>query len=186
MRTLVTDRLHLSPFGAGDAPLLVALDADPEVVRYVHLGPFTPPPPGRYEAEVLPMFLKDRGPACGFWQVRPVFDNRPGPFAGWVSLRPVAEARWYAVAGDELNLDPRSVELGYRFARWSWGRGYATEACRAILDRAARRGAGGFCAIRQEDNAGSARVMRKLGFRPVRTFQLPGVPRPTVLELKQE
>ena len=177
----MTRRLHLSRFGPHDAPLLVNLDADPAVVRYVHLGPFGPPPADRYEAEVLPRFRADHGPAFGYWQVRPFVDNRPGPFAGWVFLRPVGAAKWFSQAPPELNLDPRTPELGYRLARRFWGRGYATEAARAVFDRAATFGVRNACAIRQVDNAGSGGVMRKLGLRDVRTFQLPGIPRRTVL-----
>ena len=182
---LVTARLHLSRFGPGDARLLIDLDADPEVVRYVHLGPFAPPPADRYKAEVLPRFLAFGGrPAFGFWKVRPLVDQRPGPFAGWVFLRPVGAAGWYARAAGELQLDPRTPELGYRFARRFWGNGYATEAARAVLGRAAAYGECGACAIRQVDNAGSGAVMRKLGLNDVRDFQLPGVPRRTVLAAK--
>ena len=181
---LVTARLHLSRFAPEDAPLLVDLDADPEVVRYVHLGPFTPPPRERYEAEVLPKFLAfgDR-PAFGFWKVRPFADQRPGPFAGWVFLRPVGAAGWISHAGHELQLDPRTPELGYRFARRFWGNGFATEAARAVLNRAAAHGERRVCAIRQVDNHGSGAVMRKLGLADVREFQLPGVPRRTVLAM---
>ena len=181
---LLTARLHLSRFGPGDAALLADLDADPAVVKYVHLGPFAPPPRDRYAAEVLPKFLAfaDR-PAFGFWKVRPLLDNRPGPFAGWVFLRPVGAAGWYSHARDELDLDPRTPELGYRFARRFWGRGFATEAARRVLDRAAAFGEPDVCAIRQVDNAGSGGVMRKLGLADARTFQLPGVPRETVLAM---
>ena len=182
---ILTPRLRLARFAPGDAGLLVALDADPEVVRYVHLGPFAPPPRDRYAAEVLPKFLAHpHHPAFGFWAVRPWLDNRPGPFAGWVFLRPVGAAGWYAHAGDELDLNPRTPELGYRFARAFWGRGLATEAAGAVLRRAAGAGYSHVCAIRQVDNHGSGGVMRKLGLEDVRTFRLPGVPRETVFAEK--
>ncbi|MEM1435747.1 MAG: GNAT family N-acetyltransferase [Pseudomonadota bacterium] len=60
-----------------------------------------------------------------------------------------------------------AVEIGWRLARSSWGRGYATEAARAAL-------AFGFeqcrldriISIHQVGNDASGRIMRKLGMRP--------------------
>ena len=109
---ILTARLHLSRFGPGDAGLIADLDADPAVVRYVYLGPFAAPPADRYAAEVLPKFLADYGPAFGSWKVRPLFDNRPGPFAGWVFVRPVGAAKWFPPVAGQVDLDPRTPELG--------------------------------------------------------------------------
>ncbi|MCP3734587.1 GNAT family N-acetyltransferase [Sphingomonas sp. RP10(2022)] len=59
------------------------------------------------------------------------------------------------------------VELGYWLTPAAWGRGYATEAGRAVIDMArhalpiARLGAWHFA-----DNPASGAVLRKLGFRP--------------------
>ena len=181
---LATGRLRLEPFVPGDGPLLAGLDADPEVVRYVHLGPFQPPGPERYEDEVLPRFLAGSGPGCGSWKVFPKGEPVPaGVLPGWVFLRPVGAAKWYEAVGEHAPADPALPELGYRFARAYWGRGYATEAARAVLAHAAARGHRRVCALRQEDNAGSARVMAKLGLEPVRTFQLDGIPAPSVLSV---
>ncbi len=65
-------------------------------------------------------------------------------------------------------------DLGYWLARRAWGRGYATEAGRAVLEvRFADPKVdevGSFCFI---DNAASARVLQKLGFRDVGPCTLP-------------
>lgn len=61
------------------------------------------------------------------------------------------------------------MELGYAFGSSYWGRGYATEACRAMVDYAFRglrlrrliSGAG------EEENPRSYRLARRLGFRIV-------------------
>ncbi|NNJ26516.1 GNAT family N-acetyltransferase [Alienimonas chondri] len=179
-----TERLLLTPFEPGDAPRLIALDADPEVVKYVSLGPFTLPAPERYEEEVLPRFLAHADdPALGFWRVHVKESGSkcaaPGPFAGWVLFRPVGEATWFEHVA-ELNLDPTLPELGYRFARPYWGQGYATEAARAVSENR-----GPAVAIRQEENVASGNVLEKCGLKFVRTFQLPGVGAKTALHVRE-
>lgn len=62
-----------------------------------------------------------------------------------------------------------TAELGYWLTPGAWGRGYATEAGRAVIDMARhalplRR----IEATHHLDNPGSRRVLEKLGFREVR------------------
>jgi ribosomal-protein-alanine N-acetyltransferase len=59
------------------------------------------------------------------------------------------------------------VELGYAFGPASWGRGYATEAGRAILGAAfGPLGLEQVVAVTREANTASQRVIAKLGFIP--------------------
>lgn len=58
------------------------------------------------------------------------------------------------------------VELGYWIARGQWGRGYATEAARAVLSVARAIGHDRIEASHFIDNPASGQVLRKLGFRP--------------------
>ncbi len=57
-------------------------------------------------------------------------------------------------------------ELGYWLARRAQGRGYATEAAAAVVDRAFAQGAESLSSGHFTDNHRSARVLEKLGFRP--------------------
>ena len=72
-----------------------------------------------------------------------------------------SSAAWACTADDD------EVELGYWIAREYWGRGYATEAARAVLRLAKVLGhreagvAGHFI-----DNPASGAVLRKVGFEP--------------------
>ncbi|MCX7284763.1 MAG: GNAT family N-acetyltransferase [Novosphingobium sp.] len=68
------------------------------------------------------------------------------------------------------------TELGYWIGRRDWGQGYATEAARAVLGFARAVGHRRVIATPFADNAASARVLAKLGFRPtgeVRTARSP-------------
>ncbi|MFK4003745.1 GNAT family N-acetyltransferase [Qipengyuania sp. NPDC077563] len=58
------------------------------------------------------------------------------------------------------------VELGYWIARPYWGRGYATEAARGVLEVARLLGYERVQAGHFVDNPASGKVLRKLGFRP--------------------
>ena len=74
------------------------------------------------------------------------------------------------IGGIGLNMTGHaSAELGYWLTPAAWGRGYATEAARAVIDMARhalplRR----IEASHHLDNPASRRVLEKLGFREVR------------------
>jgi RimJ/RimL family protein N-acetyltransferase len=59
-----------------------------------------------------------------------------------------------------------AVEMGYWIARPHWGRGYATEACRALIEIARTLGLASLEGSHFLDNPASARVLEKLGFEP--------------------
>jgi RimJ/RimL family protein N-acetyltransferase len=60
-----------------------------------------------------------------------------------------------------------AVELGYWIARPFWSRGFATEACEALVDIARTLGLASLEGSYFLDNPASARVLEKLGFEPV-------------------
>ena len=69
---------------------------------------------------------------------------------------------------------PDEPELGYRLVRSAWGKGYATEGSRALVDKAfAELGARRVYAATMVVNTGSWRVMEKSGLRFVRYFVMP-------------
>ena len=115
---LTTRRLTLRPVTPDDADLLVELDADPAVMRFVTGG--APTSADRVTAWVIPrMQLQYQQYGAGMWIA---FTRTPEPdFAGWVQLRRPRHS-----ALDEL-------ELSYRFRRAMWGRGLATEAATAVI-----------------------------------------------------
>ena len=60
-----------------------------------------------------------------------------------------------------------SVELGYWIAKAYWSRGYATEACTALVEIARTLGLPSVEGSHFIDNPASARVLEKLGFEPL-------------------
>jgi len=57
--------------------------------------------------------------------------------------------------------------MGYWIARPFWGRGYATEACSALVEIARTLGLASLEGSHFTDNPASARVLEKLGFVPL-------------------
>ncbi len=162
---LETERLRLRRFTADDVDLLVDLDSDPEVMRFVTGGRTTP----REEivTDYLPAFLGyyDRYDGFGFWAAEERTSDR---FIGWFHLRPPDAA------------DPLNVELGYRLRRDAWGGGYAVEGSRALVDLAFREAR---CAPGQRRDRGRARRVAPgdgTGRAALRPDVLPGLAlRPT-------
>ncbi|MEH1101651.1 GNAT family N-acetyltransferase [Micromonospora sp. CPCC 205561] len=153
---LSTDRLVLREFTAEDAGLLVELDGDPAVMR--HLSGGRPTPPEAVRERVLPRILGHyrRPPGLGWWAAQ---DRTGGAFLGWFEFRPTRDG------------DAREVELGYRLRRGAWGRGLATEGCRALIGKGfTELGVERVTANTMAVNAASRRVMEKSGLRYVRTY----------------
>ena len=146
---ILTERLRIREFRLGDREALLAFVRDPDQIRHMLLFLDT-------EAE-LDAFLSlviDGADAEPRLQWHFAVENaNNGRYLGSCCLM---------VERDSLS----SAELGYWFAREAWGRGYATESSRAMLELGFRRlgfhRVWGKC---DELNAQSARVMEKLGLR---------------------
>ncbi|MFT6532413.1 MAG: RimJ/RimL family protein N-acetyltransferase [Limimaricola cinnabarinus] len=142
---LMTERLRLRPVCKADVKAIHAALQDIEIARWLSRVPY---PYGRDDAEWFAGEVEaGRIPACA------VIDA--DGFAGVIAIDPT---------------------LGYWFARDRWGRGYATEAGRALLDAHFSNGdAEAVEAGYYDDNAGSGRVLDKLGFELVGPQMLPSM-----------
>ena len=140
----VTERLLLRPGWAEDAAALTAAIGDHQVVRNLARAPW---PYTLGDAEAF--LAREPDPVLPAFQI---CERRANRLVGGISLFRNATA---------------DVELGYWIAREEWGRGYATEAGRAVITlareslRIERIVAGHFV-----DNPASGSVLHKLGFRP--------------------
>lgn len=159
---LETERLVLRRLTPDDLDDLVALDSDPEVMRWVTGAPT---PRAVIELDFLPAWLAyyERGDRYGFWAA---IVRATGEFLGWFHFRP-------PLGSD----DPDVAELGYRLKRSAWGQGYATEGSRALIRKGFEElGVRRVVALTAEEHAASRRVMEKAGLMLARTFpcDLPG------------
>jgi RimJ/RimL family protein N-acetyltransferase len=72
------------------------------------------------------------------------------------------ETKYFGDSCDDVS--PDEIELGWMLAPPAWGRGYATEAGRAIRDEAFERlELESIVAVHHPANAASGRIMEKLG-----------------------
>ncbi|MFE9703934.1 GNAT family N-acetyltransferase [Streptomyces sp. NPDC005930] len=145
--TLHTPRLCLRPFTGADLDHLFALHGDTRVMRYWDSPPWTE----RARAERFVAVCRrtaDEGTG-----VRVAVDRvSDGAFVGWCGL-----VEWNPVY--------RSASLGYCFGEAMWGRGYATEAVRALLRWAFDTlDLNRVQAEADTRNLASARVLEKAGF----------------------
>lgn len=145
--TLRTPRLTLRPFADADADALFALHSSAHVLRYWDSPVWT----DRVRADrfiARCRQLTEDGTGARLAVAR----ASDGAFIGWCAL-----VGW--------NPDYRSAAIGYCFDAAAWGRGYATEAARAVLEWAfATLDLNRVQAETDTRNAASARVLEKLGF----------------------
>ncbi|MFH8487726.1 GNAT family N-acetyltransferase [Streptomyces longisporoflavus] len=146
---LETERLALRRFTADDADLLIELDSDPAVMRYLSGG--EPTAPEVIRERHLPKILDGYEKWGGDLGLFAAHEKEDGTFIGWFILRPEQEGP----------LD--EVELGYRLRQAAWGKGYATEGSRALLRKAfTELGVRMVWAETMSVNQGSRNVMEKL------------------------
>jgi len=148
--TLTTDRLRLEPLEPRHGRAVEAYARLWEVARYTAEVPHPYPPGG----------------AIAFAEAA-VHDRRHGGGQMWA----VVEKQGDAVIGSiglDLFEDRRAAELGYIFAPWRWGRGYATEAARAVVAFAFETlGLDAVHSHAAVANRASCRVLAKAGLRRI-------------------
>lgn len=167
MILLETDRLILRTIQETDAPVLHALDQDPQVMRF--LGPNLFPTLEAQRLRIVEQFLPyyQRKPGFGFWGLARKSDRC---LLGWVVLRPALDYRY----AREARFTRQDHEIGWRLHQHAWGQGFATEAARALMAYGLQQlGVQRVVACAREDNRASIHVMEKIGLHLVRMFSLP-------------
>ena len=156
--TFQTDRLLIRPRSMTDLGACLAMDRDPSVTRFIP-GPWSDPTAHR--AFVIARMEQAYPDGLGYWSV--LERTEPDAFLGWVLLIPHQDM-------------PGEIEIGWRFRRESWGRGFASEAAKPVLRHAfATVGVDAVVADIDPLNAASLRVAEKLGLSIVGERVLAGV-----------
>ena len=158
---LESERLTLRQFRAQDADLLIELDSDPAVMRYLTGGE-----PSLSDDvvrdEVIPSLLAAYERWNGRFGLFAAHERETGDFIGWFCLRP------------ERNGPLDEVELGYRLRQDAWGKGYATEGSSALVDKGfSELGVSTVWGETMALNLSSQKVMEKVGMSVVRSVPTP-------------
>jgi len=144
---LETPRLVLKQFCDDDIDHLFELNSDFDVVKYTGDAVNTSP------EDVLPSLERSYHQYEHYKSGRlSVFDKQTGEYLGWCGLR------YFPESG--------KTDIGYRFHKRHWGKGYATESSLACLNY-------GFNGLNLEEiigtamkeNKASIRVFEKLGLK---------------------
>lgn len=144
-----TERLILREMMASDAEKAYRLNLDPEVIKYTGDAPF----PSIEEARIfLANYSSYKKYGFGRWAVE---DKVSGEFLGWCGLKYLE--------------DENTHDIGFRFLKKHWGKGFATESARVCLDL-------GFTRFKipeiigraAKENTASINVLQKLGLKYLR------------------
>jgi len=160
MAEIRTERLIMRGWRESDLAPWAAMNADPEVRRY--LGP----PLTFEQASAWVLNFQDDldRHGFGFWALEV---RASGEFIGFTGL--------HTVDGE---MPVTGVELGWRLARPAWGHGYATEAALAAVEYGfAVLGLPEIVAVTVAGNLRSRAVMRRIGMTsdPAEDFDDPDV-----------
>jgi len=157
-----TPRLYLRCFTMADAPLLIQLNSNPEVLQYLHEPLLVTEEQALHVIEniIFPQYKNN----LGRWAIH-LKDT--GAFIGWCGLKYLA--------------DRDEIDLGYRLMQPYWGKGYAYEAAKHTLEY-------GFNQLHLKtivgrahiENTASLKILQKIGMQyvkdevvdncPVKTF----------------
>jgi RimJ/RimL family protein N-acetyltransferase len=152
---LVTERLLLRRSSAEDAETISAYRSDPDVNRY--------------------QGWKRTDPEGVRREIEEMAGRAPGEAGGWVQLSVEERGSGLLVGDVGLSLaeaEPGVIKVGYTIAPEFQGRGYGTEAVRALVAYALDTlGADIVRAYTDAENVPSIRVAEKVGMRLVERFE---------------
>jgi [ribosomal protein S5]-alanine N-acetyltransferase len=168
-----TERLLIRELLPTDDQGMLELDSDKHVHIYLGNNPIKSIEEARQSIERIRQQYIDYG--IGRWAV---IEKSSGNFMGWSGLKLIKET-----TNGYINV----YEVGYRFIRKYWGKGYATESVKPILEY-------GFNSLKQDvlyamahvDNKASRNVLEKSGLKYVNEFMWNDIPKNWFMITKSE
>ena len=153
-----TERLYFRNMTEADAGNVLRMNADPQVLQYIHERPLTD------EADALQILRDIIFPqyeiGLGRWAVIRKSDDA---YLGWCGLKQRPELA--------------SPDLGYRFFPAYWGQGYGLEAAQATLDHGFDKlSLPAISAAAHVDNIASNAILRKIGMIYIQDDVIDGDP----------
>lgn len=145
MRIIETKRLYLREFIIQDAEFLFALNNDEEVLKFTGDKPF-------------------ENVSEAFEFIKNYKDYKLNGFGRWVviSKKSGEPIGWNGIKLNEENL----IDIGFRFFKKDWNRGYATESSIGVLDYSFTKiGCNQVIGRASIDNAASIKVLEKLNMK---------------------
>ncbi len=158
-----TPRLILREILREDNEAIFAMDSDPNVHRYLGNKPLS----SIAEVSAIIDFIHTQyvENGIGRWAV---VEKESNSFIGWAGLKYIT---------DVVNSHTNYYDLGYRFMQHAWGKGYATEAAKALLNYGFKSmDLTTIYAIADSDNTSSHHVLQKAGLALAETFEYDGSP----------
>lgn len=158
MHVADSTRLSFRLFNQDDGELLWQLDQDPDVMKYITGGKINTM--ADINNTFLPRLKKFTNPAKG-WGLWQVCDKSSHEYLGWILVRPM---NFFNQEHDLPTTAENDIEIGWRFFKKHWGKGYASEAALAVKTALMTQASIDYIsAIAMEDNIGSISIMKKLG-----------------------
>ena len=153
MKIANSDRLSFRLMDKSDADALWLLDQDPDVMHFLNGG--KPSTKKDIHEVMIPrmMSYRDESKGWGIWQVSDILSLE---YLGWILVRPMG----YFTEHNNIE----DIELGWRFFKSAWRKGYASEAALAVANAIANQSNAKFVsALAVEDNIRSIGVIQKIG-----------------------
>jgi RimJ/RimL family protein N-acetyltransferase len=176
---LETERLLLRTFTRDDAPLIYELNLDPDVTRYTG-DPVRDLSHARevLEQVILPQYTLYNH---GRWAVllKPEWPD-PIKSAGMTLPELQPEGDFIGWCGLKTRPERNEIDLGFRFMKKAWGKGFATEAARACLEYGfGKLNLPRIVARAMPQNSASIRVIEKCGMQYIGDEVVDGHPAKT-------
>ena len=158
-----TERLILRDLYKEDAQGIYELDSDPEVHNFLGKKPITSLDEAVEIIEFINLQYQENG--IGRWAV---IDKESKNFIGWSGFKFITTP---------INGRINYYDLGYRFIRKFWGKGFASESAKACLNYGFNKmNQKEFFAMADKNNLASNKILEKIGMIKIDEFDYETVP----------